>query len=195
MHVYMYLCRHVFMHVYMYLCRHVYMYVFISSFFLMLFLSFLIFRISSPFVDQPSSTDPQYNIPSCYIMNIPPTLKSEHLNKFQMETLFYMFYTMPKDIMQALAAQELYRREWRYHGELKIWLKARSPQDLMQSHPTIPFIFFDTATWATQLFTTSFRGNIAAGLLTEEDVRVKVPMGISNSAASGPGSGIGAGGI
>jgi hypothetical protein len=43
----------------------------------------------------------------------------------------------------------------------------------MQSHPNVQFVFFDVATWEVRLFTTPFRGNIAAGMLTEEEVRVK----------------------
>jgi len=64
----------------------------------------------------------------CYY-NQPPVLKMTHLSKFHLETLFYIFYSMPKDVLQAYAAQELYAREWRYHGELKLWLKRASAAD------------------------------------------------------------------
>lgn len=64
----------------------------------------------------------------CYY-NQPPVLKTTHLSKFHLETLFYIFYSMPKDVLQAYAAQELYSREWRYHVELKMWLKRASPAD------------------------------------------------------------------
>eukprot|EP01038_Epipyxis_sp_PR26KG_P006511 gene6511-8949_t len=130
---------------------------------------------SSPFADQITPPEPQFVTPSCYLMHT-PSLKSEHLSKFQIETLFYMFYSMPKDILQACAAQELYRREWKYHGELKIWLKPRGPQELTQSHPNVQFSYFDVASWETRLFNNQIRGNIVQGLLTEEEVRVKVPQ-------------------
>jgi CCR4-NOT transcription complex subunit 2 len=104
----------------------------------------------------------------------PPSLKAEHLNKFQLETLFYMFYSMPKDILQACAAQELYRREWRYHGELKLWLKPRAPHELMQSHPSVMFVFFDVAGWETRLFTASRGPGVVQALLSEDEVRVKL---------------------
>jgi CCR4-NOT transcription complex subunit 2 len=103
----------------------------------------------------------------------PPSLKGEHLSKFQVETLFYMFYSLPKDLLQSFAACELYRRDWKYHEELRIWLKPRTPQELMQSHPSVQFVFFDVTNWESRLFTTAFRGNLSNGLLTEEDVRVK----------------------
>ena len=121
----------------------------------------------------------------------PPSLKAEHLAKFQLDTLFYMFYGMPKDVLQACAAQELYKREWKYHQELRLWVKARSTTDLMQSHPSVMFIYFDAspgASWETRLFTNNFRGNIVTGLLSEEDVRVKIGN-ISNSLPSASGGG------
>jgi CCR4-NOT transcription complex subunit 2 len=125
----------------------------------------------------------------------PPSLKAEHLTKFQLETLFYMFYNMPKDLLQAFAAQELYRRDWKFHVELKIWLKIRSPQDLLQSHPNVQFVYFDSTTWETRLFTTPYRGNLVAGLLSEDDIRVKhiptsnVPLPPSHlGPSSGPGN-------
>lgn len=131
---------------------------------------------SSPFTDQPQVPDPQFNTPACYMMH-PPSLKSEHLSKFQLETLFYMFYAMPKDILQACAAQELYRRDWRYHSEMRLWLKPRAPQELMQSHPNVQFVFFDSAAWETRLFTAAPRNSasLLSGLLNDEEVRVKAP--------------------
>lgn len=131
---------------------------------------------SSPHMDGAAPSDPPFFTPKCYIMQ-PPSLKADHLAKFQVETLFYMFYAMPRDVLQATAAQELYRREWRYHAELKVWLKARGQQELIQGQPSIPFVYFDVNLWEAKLFTTPVRGNIAAGLLSEEDVRLKTPVG------------------
>ena len=59
----------------------------------------------------------------------PPALKTGHLSKFQLETLFYIFYALPKDVLQAYAAQELYTREWRYHAESKLWFKRATPSE------------------------------------------------------------------
>ena len=39
------------------------------------------------------------------------------------ETLFCIFYQMPHDIMQELAAQELTARDWRWHKVLRQWLQ------------------------------------------------------------------------
>jgi hypothetical protein len=127
---------------------------------------------NSPFADQPSDMQHQFVTPQCYLMH-PPSFKPDHLSKYQLETLFYMFFTAPRDIKQAVAAQELYRREWRYHGELMIWLKPRGQQELMLGHPDVPFQYFDVATWEARLFTNNSRGNIADGLLSVEAVQVK----------------------
>lgn len=66
-------------------------------------------------------------IPNCYYN--PPIMKPNHFVKYQLETLFYVFYSMPKDIVQAYAAQELYARGWRYHSERSIWLKRANLRD------------------------------------------------------------------
>lgn len=42
----------------------------------------------------------------------------------------------------------------------------------MQGQPSVQFSFFDVGSWEPRLFTATFRGNIAQGLLTEDDVRV-----------------------
>ena len=114
------------------------------------------------------------------------SLSPDHLTKFQMETLFYLFYSMPKDLLQACAAQELYRREWRYHGELRLWLKMRNQQDIMQGQPNVQFLYFDVSGWEARLFTSQYRGNIVSGLLSEEEVRVKAPLH-SQAATAQPG--------
>lgn len=138
-----------------------------------LYLSF-----TSPFGEvSPIESPPAFSLPACYSMHHPPALKTDHLSKFHVETLFYMFYQLPRDILQACAAQELYRREWRYHAELRLWLQPRSASDLAQSHPGIQFIYFDAKAWEVRLFNTAtFRGNLKAGLVPEEDIRVKPPL-------------------
>ncbi|GMF65585.1 unnamed protein product [Phytophthora lilii] len=83
---------------------------------------------ASPWSEEQLTKEPQFSLPTCYY-NQPPVLKTTHLSKFHLETLFFIFYSMPKDVLQAYAAQELYSREWRYHAELKTWLKRASPAD------------------------------------------------------------------
>lgn len=128
----------------------------------------------SPFVDTPATREPSYHIPMCYYMN-PPALKTGHLSKFTLEILFYVFHAMPKDGLQAYAAQELYSRQWRYHVELKLWFKRAEPGDGVDlSDGATKYIYFDWQTWDRRHFSGNIQ-QLAGGFLSEDDVRVKVP--------------------
>mmetsp|Transcript_18801 Transcript_18801/g.61581 ORF Transcript_18801/g.61581 Transcript_18801/m.61581 type:complete len:159 (-) Transcript_18801:530-1006(-) len=56
---------------------------------------------ASPWAEAPTTREPQFSLPLCYYMQ-PPPLKTSHLSKFQLETLFYIFYAMPKDVQTLL---------------------------------------------------------------------------------------------
>lgn len=120
----------------------------------------------SPWSESPATREPHYQLPMCYYMQ-PPALKTGHLSKFQLETLFYIFYALPKDVLQAYAAQELYAREWKYHVDLKLWFKRANPSDGGQ------FVYFDINSWERRLFNGNMNQNITSGLLPEDDIRVK----------------------
>eukprot|EP00580_Thalassiosira_gravida_P005211 CAMPEP_0201654208 /NCGR_PEP_ID=MMETSP0493-20130528/45375_1 /ASSEMBLY_ACC=CAM_ASM_000838 /TAXON_ID=420259 /ORGANISM="Thalassiosira gravida, Strain GMp14c1" /LENGTH=537 /DNA_ID=CAMNT_0048130757 /DNA_START=477 /DNA_END=2090 /DNA_ORIENTATION=+ len=145
-----------------------------------------------PFSDKPATKEPHYQLPMCYYMQ-PPALKTGHLSKFQLETLFYIFYALPKDVLQAYSAQELYTREWRYHVESKLWFKRATANSTSEttgsgnggtnsnssssSSPAVApgqFIYFDINTWERRMYG-NVNTNIAGGFLPEEDVRVKFP--------------------
>ena len=108
----------------------------------------------------------------------PPALKTGHLSKFQLETLFYIFYALPKDVLQAYSAQELYTREWRYNGEVKTWFKRVTAADgvanLSNNSNAPQYLYFDVNSWERRLFNGNIQ-NITNGFLSEEDVRVKFP--------------------
>ena len=80
-------------------------------------------NFSTPFTPsgplRPIETD--YTLPECYkVGNVTPLM--DRITGFTDETLFYIFYTMPRDIMQVLVAEELEGRKWRYHKVEKMWL-------------------------------------------------------------------------
>jgi CCR4-NOT transcriptional regulation complex NOT5 subunit len=54
-------------------------------------------------------------------MNNNTYLKPAFFTKFTIETLFYIFYYMARDSLQICAAEELYKRKWRYHTEYCVW--------------------------------------------------------------------------
>mmetsp|Transcript_19347 Transcript_19347/g.22411 ORF Transcript_19347/g.22411 Transcript_19347/m.22411 type:complete len:428 (+) Transcript_19347:119-1402(+) len=128
---------------------------------------------ASPWSESPTSREPQYQLPICYYMQ-PPALKTGHLSKFQLETLFYIFYALPRDVLQAYAAQELYAREWKYHVDLKLWFRRASAADgVTNTGGGVQFIYFDINSWERRLFTGNMSQNITSGLLPEDDIRVK----------------------
>lgn len=83
-----------------------------------------------------SSTGLESVLPVCYNVQPSPPVASK-IPGFADETLFYMFYAMPGDRMQDLAARELYSRTWRYHKELKIWLLLADESRGGSANPTM----------------------------------------------------------
>ncbi|KAE9585724.1 hypothetical protein Lalb_Chr24g0394301 [Lupinus albus] len=75
----------------------------------------------SPWSDEPAKGDPEFSVPQCYYVKQPPALHQGYFSKFSVETLFYIFYSMPKDEAQLYAANELYKRGWFYHKEHRLW--------------------------------------------------------------------------
>ncbi|KAL1918189.1 uncharacterized protein VTP21DRAFT_3455 [Calcarisporiella thermophila] len=93
--------------------------------------------------------EPLYSLPSCYNVQTPPPAHTK-MASFSDETLFYIFYSMPRDMLQEAAAQELYNRNWRYHKDLRLWLTRKQGQEpyvKTQAFERGLFIFFDPATW------------------------------------------------
>ncbi|XP_052726695.1 probable NOT transcription complex subunit VIP2 isoform X10 [Vigna angularis] len=75
----------------------------------------------SPWSDEPAKGDPEFSVLQCYYAKQPPALHQGYFLKFSVETLFYIFYSMPKDEAQLYAANELYKRGWFYHKEHRFW--------------------------------------------------------------------------
>jgi len=51
--------------------------------------------------------EPEYQLPNCYtVVNTQPV--HSKIGSFSDETLFYIFYTMPRDIMQEVVVAELF---------------------------------------------------------------------------------------
>lgn len=81
-------------------------------------------KFATPWADYASAapaTEPNYHLPSCYNV-APPPPNPKKAAQFSDETLFFTFYSMPRDAFQDLAAQELYNRGWRYHKAQRLWI-------------------------------------------------------------------------
>jgi len=61
-----------------------------------------------------------------FVSSIREKLTPLKMNRYKEELLFYLFYTYAGDVLQILAAAELFNRDWRYHKEEKIWI-TRAP--------------------------------------------------------------------
>ncbi|XP_020113985.1 probable NOT transcription complex subunit VIP2 isoform X2 [Ananas comosus] len=103
----------------------------------------------SPWSNEPAKGEPEFSIPNCYCAEQPPPLSARHFSKFQLETLFYIFYSMPKDEAQLYAANELYSRGWLYHRDLKLWLRCMEPLVKTQIYERGSYLCFDPNTWDT----------------------------------------------
>jgi len=125
---------------------------------------------ASPWASVPTKSRPTFSLPSCYYIK-PPALNYGQIKKFQLETLFFIFYGMPRDVMQGLVAEELYRRNWRFHKDSKLWFHAHTQTDGTTSGVKMQYVYFDCNSWQRQLF----KGNAAVlqeGLLRQEEIQV-----------------------
>ena len=52
--------------------------------------------------------EPDFHLPACYLSVQAPPPGPAKAAMFSDETLFFMFYSSPRDAMQEVAAQELY---------------------------------------------------------------------------------------
>jgi len=80
---------------------------------------------------------------------MPPPIITR-IGVFSDETLFYIFYTMPKEAIQEAAAQELYNRNWRYHKQHRIWLaKELGSEDVVKGIGCERglYLYFDPYIW------------------------------------------------
>lgn len=96
-----------------------------------------------------AGVEPEYHLPQCYASVQAPPAQSK-VAHFTDETLFFVFYSQPRDAMQELAAQELYRKNWRYHKELRLWLTKEAgtePSVKTQTYERGSYIFFDPTIW------------------------------------------------
>lgn len=73
------------------------------------------------------------------------------MNSFSAETLLAIFYQYPRDIMQEMAAAELYNRDWRWHMKLQQWMMKDpdlpAPIRISQREERGWYLFFDVTNW------------------------------------------------
>lgn len=106
----------------------------------------------SPFVESNAKPviPPDFPLPAAYtVTNVPP-LHSK-MSSFSAETLLAIFYQYPRDILQEMAASELYNRDWRWHIKLQQWMMKDpdlpQPIRLSQKEERGWYLFFDVTNW------------------------------------------------
>lgn len=108
---------------------------------------------SGPLSDQPCrAQDIDYHVPPEYIINhqIRDSLAPLKLGRFKEDLFFFLFYTNPGDVLQLAAAAELYKREWRFHTDEKIWITQVPGINAVEKTSTYErgtYYYFDTKTW------------------------------------------------
>ncbi|KAL1201965.1 putative NOT transcription complex subunit VIP2 [Cardamine amara subsp. amara] len=104
----------------------------------------------SPWSNEPSKADPEFSVPQCYYAKSPPPLHPGLFAKLLVETLFYIFYSMPKDEAQLYAANELYNRAWFYHKEHRLWfIRVGEPLVKTTTYERGSYHCFDPNTFET----------------------------------------------
>lgn len=109
-------------------------------------------KFSSPWSDESAKGEPHYVIPECFNSKTPAPLNQDSFSRFSPETLFYIFYSMPKDEAQLFAANELHNRGWFYHRELRLWFSRAPNMELLVKTSTYErgcYYCFDPNTWET----------------------------------------------
>jgi len=133
----------------------------------------------TPWADQSAArtVEPDFHLPSCYanVHAAPPG--PTRATAFSDETLFFMFYSSPRDALQEVAAQELYvlfscvsipmrsifitthmkfhrwNRNWRYHKDLRLWITKESgtaPSQKVQGGEQGQYTFWDPENWTKE---------------------------------------------
>ncbi|KAM9925919.1 hypothetical protein OXX59_003564 [Metschnikowia pulcherrima] len=100
-----------------------------------------------------SEVEPYFTLPDNILQkNIVPKPEpcDTKISSFSDETLFYIFYTKPRDTLQEYASRELVARNWRYHRDIQVWLTKDSNVEPVLISPDVErgvYVFFDPHNW------------------------------------------------
>ncbi|GLB38599.1 putative NOT2 / NOT3 / NOT5 family protein [Lyophyllum shimeji] len=109
----------------------------------------------TPWADQSAArtVEPDFHLPTCYASVQAPPPGPNKATAFSDETLFFMFYSSPRDALQEVAAQELWNRNWRYHKDLRLWITKESgtaPSQKVPGGEQGTYTFWDPENWAKE---------------------------------------------
>ncbi|SOV80217.1 CCR4-NOT transcription complex subunit 2, putative [Plasmodium reichenowi] len=123
--------------------------------------------VSSPFSENPIENEEDFIKPISYL-NTKFQIRLSLLLKLQTETLFYIFYNLPRDVLQAYAASELYIRKWIYHIIYKKWFTPNNTTSTINLEKCASWIYFDPLTWSKKTYNNYL--NVKDDIMNVEDV-------------------------
>ncbi|KAJ3829331.1 NOT2 family protein [Lentinula raphanica] len=108
----------------------------------------------TPWDDQSAAhiVEPDFHLPACYNVQAPPPGPAK-VTAFSDETLFFMFYSTPRDALQEIAAQELFNRNWRFHKEFRLWLTKEGvaiPSAKVPGGESGQYTYWDPENWSKE---------------------------------------------
>jgi CCR4-NOT transcription complex subunit 3 len=86
-----------------------------------------------------------FTVPSYYPSNPPPILENPAIfERFELDTLFFIFYYQQKTYAQYLSARELKRQSWRFHKKYLTWFQRHEePKTITDECEQGTYIYFD----------------------------------------------------
>lgn len=76
-----------------------------------------------PYDDAEHCIIAENHVPECYKKVKPQVLSIKLYQSFSEETLFYIFFSLPGDLLHIAAARCLYERNWKFNRRHKVWCK------------------------------------------------------------------------
>ncbi|TFK27673.1 NOT2 family protein [Coprinopsis marcescibilis] len=109
----------------------------------------------TPWADQSAAhqVEPDFQLPPCYLSVQAPPPGPAKAALFSDETLFFMFYSSPRDALQEVAAQELWNRNWRWHKDLRLWITKESgtpPSQKVQGGEQGLYTIWEPENWSKE---------------------------------------------
>ncbi|KAM8892123.1 CCR4-NOT transcription complex subunit 2 isoform 1-T1 [Spinachia spinachia] len=110
-------------------------------------------KFASPWASSPCRPqDIDFHVPSEYLTNIHirDKLAAIKLARYGEDLLFYLYYMNGGDLLQLLAAVELFNRDWRYHKEERVWITrapGMEPTLKTNTYERGTYYFFDCLNW------------------------------------------------
>lgn len=110
-------------------------------------------KFASPWASAPCRPqDIDFHVPSEYLTNIHirDKLAAIKLPRYGEDLLFYLYYMNGGDVLQLLAAVELFNRDWRYHKEERVWITrapGMEPTMKTNTYERGTYYFFDCINW------------------------------------------------